>query len=265
VIEPKELARLTWPEARALFHGDTVAFVPVGSTEPHGPHLPLDVDVTIATAQARRAAERLGQMGVATLLLPALPFGVTFFTEGFEGRVSIHPGTLWAVLEDLIESLSEQGLRRVVLSNGHLEGAHVKVLRGLALDYEGRSPHKAQVLFPDNTRRRWAGTLGEEFQSGDCHAGQYETSIVLAADPAAVRESERSALPPLSVDLMGRTRAGATSFREVGAVDAYCGDPAAASAEEGVARVEALADMIVTTVREAWPELFAGPEAAPMG
>ncbi|HKX46659.1 MAG TPA: creatininase family protein, partial [Planctomycetota bacterium] len=44
---PVELAARTWPEARALFASDLVAFVPIGSTEPHGPHLPLDVDVTI--------------------------------------------------------------------------------------------------------------------------------------------------------------------------------------------------------------------------
>lgn len=256
MIAPRELAKLTWPEARALFHAGTVAFLPVGSTEPHGPHLPLDVDVTIARAQAWRAAERLGELDVPTLLLPAVPFGVTFFTDGFEGRVNIHPGTLWAVLEDVVASLSEQGLRRVVLCNGHLEGAHVKVLRGLALDHAERDPLKAQLLFPDNTRRRWAGTLGEEFASGDCHAGRYETSIVLAADADSVREAARAALPPVEVGLIERMRAGAKSFREIGAHEAYCGDPASASATEGRALIDGLATMVVETCREAWPELF---------
>lgn len=259
MIAPRELAKLTWPEARALFHAGTVAFLPIGSTEPHGPHLPLDVDVTIARAQAWRAAERLGELDVPTVVLPAVPFGVTFFTEGFEGRVSIHPGTLWAVVEDVVASLSEQGLRRVVLCNGHLEGAHVKVLRGLALDHGERDPAKAQVLFPDNTRRRWAGTLGEEFQGGDCHAGRYETSIVLAADPAQVREAERAALAPVKVDLIDRMRGGARSFREIGADAAYCGDPAAASAAEGAALIDALATMVVETCRDAWPDLFPAP------
>ncbi len=260
MIEPLALARLTWPEARALFNHRTVAILPTGSTEPHGPHLPLDVDVTIALTQAWRAAARLGELDVPTLVLPAIPFGVTFFTEGFAGRVGIHPGTLWSLIEDIVESLSEQGLRRVVISNGHLEGDHVKVLRGLALDYEARSALKAQVLFPDNTRRRWAAMLGEEFKSGDCHAGRYETSIVLAADPDGVREAQRQALAPVAVDLIARTRAGAKSFREIGAADAYCGDPAAASAAEGEERIHALANMIVESTRETWPELFAAPD-----
>ncbi|MHC4895128.1 MAG: creatininase family protein, partial [Planctomycetota bacterium] len=184
---PADLTALTWPEARSRFGPDLFCLIPVGSTEPHGPHLPLDVDVTIAAAQARRAAERLRELGQDALVLPALPYGVTFFTDGFEGRVTIRPGTLWAILEDLIESLSEQGVRRVLLCNGHLEPAHVKVLRGIALDYAEDRDGKAKVVFPDNTRRRWAGTLGDEFASGDCHAGRYESSIVLAADPPGER------------------------------------------------------------------------------
>ncbi len=257
-VQPAELAKLTWPQARERFGPRTVAFLPIGSTEPHGPHLPLDVDVTIARAQARRAAERLGELGLPTLLLPPLAYGVTFFTEGFEGRVSLHPGTLWAVIEDISDSLAEQGVTHLVLANGHLEGAHVKVLRGLALDRADAAVGRGRILFPDNTRRRWAGTLGEEFQGGDCHAGRYETSIVLAEDPGAVREEERRALPAVKVDLIDQMRAGATSFRQIGAAEAYCGDPASATAEEGREWIEALAEMAVATVREGWPELFGG-------
>lgn len=251
------LARRTWPEARALFGPDLVALLPIGSTEPHGPHLPLDVDVTIAEAQALRAAERLGAAGAAAIVLPPVNYGVTFFTDGFEGRVTLRPGTLWALLEDIVDSLSEQGVRRIVLCNGHLEPGHVKILRGIAKDFGAPRPEKAVVLFPDNTRRRWAGTLGAEFASGDCHAGEYETAIVMAADPGGVRERLQRELPAVEVGLVEKMQAGAQSFREVGATEAYCGDPAAATADEGRVLIDALAAMVVTTVREAWPELFA--------
>ena len=59
-----DLAKLTSPDARELFHARTVAILPIGSTEPHGPHLPLDTDVTIALAQSRRAAAKLEAAGV---------------------------------------------------------------------------------------------------------------------------------------------------------------------------------------------------------
>ena len=93
-----ELAKRTWPEARALFARDPIALLPIGATEPHGPHLPLDSDVTIALAQARAAAALLEERGVPALVLPPLAYGLTRYTEGFEGRVTLRPGTLWALL-----------------------------------------------------------------------------------------------------------------------------------------------------------------------
>lgn len=251
-----DLAKRTWPQAAELFGPDTVVLLPIGSTEPHGPHLPLDTDVTIATAQARRAAELLAGRGVRGLVLPALPYGLTNFTEGFEGRISLRPGTLWAVLEDVVTSLAEQGIERVVFSNGHLEPAHVEVLRGVLLDHAERGRGRAQVVFPDNTRRRWAQTLGEEFQSGDCHAGRYESSIVLAADEDSVLRSELSSLPAVEISLLEKFRDGVKNFRDAGADRAYCGDPSAATAAEGRDLIERLAHMIVATVEETWPELF---------
>lgn len=251
-----ELAKLTWPEARARFGPDLVALLPIGATEPHGPHLPLDTDVTIALAMARAAAAELERLGIATLILPALPYGVTYYTDGFEGRATLRTGTLWHVLDDLVESLEEQGLRRIVFANAHLEPAHVEVLRGVCLDHAERTPAKAQVLYPDPTRRRWAETLGDEFKSGDCHAGRYETSLVLAADPESVR-AEHRALAPLAIELLSKMKTGVRSFAQAGAAAAYCGDPAAATAAEGRELVARLARMVVDSARETWPDLFA--------
>ena len=252
-----DLAKRTWPEAAGLLSSDTVAILPIGSTEPHGPHLPLDTDVTIALAQATRAAERLVERGVRAVVLPPLAYGLTDYTYGFAGRVTLRPGTLWALIEDIVVSLEQHDVRQVVFSNGHLEPAHVKVLRGVALDHAGRGQNRAQVLLADNTRRRWAQTLGDEFASGDCHAGRYEPSLVLAARPGDVRADELAGLEPVRIDLVEKMKAGVRSFRDAGADRAYCGDPAAATAAEGQELIERLSDMIVATAEEAWPELFA--------
>jgi creatinine amidohydrolase len=251
-----ELAKLSWPEAQRALHERSVCLLPLGATEPHGPHLPLDSDVTIALAMARAAAARLATDGVECVILPALPFGLTNYTDGFAGWLSLKSGTLWALLEDLITSLEQHGVRRVVYCNAHLEPAHVNVLRGVAGDHTKLTAEHAQVLYPDPTRRRWAGTLGDEFASGDCHAGRYETSIVLAADAPHVRAEHRQ-LPRVDIGLLAKMQGGVRSFAAAGAAQAYCGDPAAATADEGRALVARLAEMVAQTVREAWPELYA--------
>lgn len=251
-----DLAKLTWPEARARFGPRLVVLLPVGATEAHGPHLPVDTDVTIARAQAFRAAARLGELGVDAVVLPPIAYTVAQFAFGFPGTLTVRPGTLWNLVEDVVESLQQHGIERIVLCNAHLEPKHVGILRGVCLDHAQRGGGKAQLLFPDITRRRHVATLGDEFASGECHAGRFESSIVLAEDPDHVREAERLALAPKTVGLVEKLRAGAVSFESIGADAAWCGDPAAASADEGRELVQRLGEIVVTVIREEWPELF---------
>ena len=76
-----ELANMTWPEAKEAFDAEAVVILPVGSTEPHGPHLPLNTDVTIAMAQARAAAAQLEAGGVRCVIAPPVAYGLTNFTS----------------------------------------------------------------------------------------------------------------------------------------------------------------------------------------
>lgn len=251
-----DLSKLTSPEAAACFQPRSIVIVPIGSTEPHGPHLPLDTDVTIALAQARRAAELLRERGVPAFVAPPIAYGVTNYTEGFPGRVSLRPGTLWALVEDVLRALEQEGVRQIVLVNGHLEPAHVEVLRGVVLDHAVRSEQRAEAVLVDVTRRKNAARLGAEFQSGDCHAGSYETSLVQHADPTAVRERERATLPPVKIDLIAKMKQGITTFAAAGATQAYCGAPREANAETGRALTETLAHLVVEEAQERWPTLF---------
>ena len=89
------------------------------------------------------------------------------------------------------------------------------------------------MAFPDLTRKPWALRLGDEFQSGACHAGRFETSIVLAERPELVREvraGQLRAQPELAV---GGDPRGQATFEEAGGPRAYFGCPAEATAEEG--------------------------------
>ena len=85
---------------------------------------------------------------------------------------------------------------------------------------------------------------------GACHAGQYETSILMAAAPELVDEHVRAGLPAVPISLSDQLRAGVTTFAAMGMDAAYAGNPAAASIAEGEQMIERLAHMVVGEVRE---------------
>ena len=243
--EALRLADLTTTTLAELVADDrpVVALVPVGSTEPHGPHLPLATDVLISEAACVRAAARLDARGVVALIAPAVAYGVTEYAAGFAGAVSVPAPVLTAYLGAIADGLRAQGLAHVCLVNNHLEPAHDAAVRAAAAGRAGVS-----VACP--LTRRWARTLSAEFKSGACHAGQYETAIVLAAAPGLVDEAARAGLPEVPVSLSERIGAGVTSFAAMGLDRAYAGAPAAATAAHGDDQLGLLADMIATEVLE---------------
>lgn len=240
---------LTWKEARQAIKRGAVAILPVGSTEAHGPHLPLATDVIISEEMSRRAAEKLNERGVETLVLPAIAYAVTDFSSDFEGTVSIRKETAVALIRDVCVSLYRQDARLVVIANSHLEPEHIESLNE-AIEKVKQETGRV-VVFPDKRRRRWAEKLTEEFRRGDCHAGSYETSLVMASRPELVREEIRESLDRVPISIAEKIKEGARNFIEAGGKEAYFGDPRAASPEEGETTYEALSDMIVTAVMEA--------------
>jgi creatinine amidohydrolase len=230
------LAMATYEEVAALDRGRAVAVVPLGATEAHGPHLPLATDVIIAEAMARAGAERLAARGVPVAVLPTVALTPAPFAADFAGTLGVRPATLVALLEDLADGLASHGFRRMAFVSAHLDPAH------LAAVYEAIETIRGdgmRVAFPDLTRKPWALRLGEEFRTGACHAGRFETSIVLAERPELVR-GVRAGLAPNPKSLSDAIRAGRATFAEAGGPRAYFGWPADATAEEGRALVYTL-------------------------
>src|SRR4051812_39439338 len=100
--ERRRFADLTWEEVAALDRERTVLLLPVGSTEPHGPHLPLATDVIISDGMAGRAACMLAERGLTALLLPSIAYSVTDFASGFAGALSLRFETARDVLVDVL-------------------------------------------------------------------------------------------------------------------------------------------------------------------
>jgi creatinine amidohydrolase len=242
------LSNLTWPEVAARMRERPVALLPIGATEAHGPHLPLDTDTIIANATAERAFDHLAREGVPSLILPAVSYTVTFVGTSFAGTTPVHADPFEAYMASLLTNTARQGYRALICCNAHLEPAHVERLQAACRSAEAQTG--VPVRAPDQRSERFAVLLSDEFRAGARHAGAYETSIVMAARADAVRLDEMRALKPVWIDLPRRLREGARTFAEAGAELGYFGDPARSSPEEGERMLDALARMIVETYRE---------------
>ncbi|MEO8361443.1 MAG: creatininase family protein [Vicinamibacteria bacterium] len=242
----KYLAEMTFVEVQEL-KDDVVAILPVGAIEAHGPHLPLMTDVIIARGMAVAGARFLEAAGVSEVVI-APPFQMTSagFAAAFAGTLSLKPETVAALLVDALVSLKRAGFQRIALANSHLDPSHTASL------HEGvkvaRETHGVAVTFADITRKPWALRLSDEFKSGACHAGQYETSIMMAERPDLVRESIRIGLTANPSSLFTAIREGKKTFAEAGGPQAYFGYPANASAEEGRATLETLGTILADAV-----------------
>lgn len=178
----RALAHLSWPVVRDLPKADGVVVLPVGATEQHGPHLPLVTDTLQVTRVLAAALERLPD-SVAAWTLPALPYGKSNEHASFPGTVSLSADTLQATLFDVAESVRRAGFRRLAFLNGHGGNASV-------LDVAARDVHSVTGLTCFCIQSGF--WLQAPFEISDLearfgvHAGELETSLMLALEPSLV-------------------------------------------------------------------------------
>ncbi len=155
--------------------------LPIGTTEEHGPHLPLGSDMIQAEYVCGAVARE-----VNGVVAPGIPYGVCGTTRNFPGTISVTFGTLEALVQEVLTGYVEKGARRITVLSGHAGGAHMIALRQAALSLvthdEGLTilvigPHDIPLPLPEVTG----------LASGDGHAGAVETSAVQAIDARLVR------------------------------------------------------------------------------
>ena len=185
--------------------------IPLGSTEQHGPHLPLDTDTRIAAAVAGEAAQRLGQ---EWLVAPAIAYGASGEHQSFAGTISIGTEALTTLLLEYGRSAADWA-RHLVFVNGH--GGNVAALRDAVgtLRAEGRD----------------AGWCPCAAAGGDAHAGHTETSVLLHISPTDVLTDRwlTGNPAPLTELLPSMRHGGVAAVSPVGVL----GDPTTATAAEG--------------------------------
>ncbi|MEK6638473.1 MAG: creatininase family protein [Pseudomonadota bacterium] len=243
------LAEQSWTKIRDLLDGSrpVVALLPCGATEAHGPHLPLNTDVIISEGMARRAVPLLAAKAIAALILPPLAYAPADCAAAFPGTLTVSAVAARQIILDIASGLKQQGFACLALANSHFDPANVAMLRDAA---EGARGCGLPIAFPDFTRRKLAQLLTDEFISGACHAGQYETSLVMADQPMLVDENMRHMLADNPSSLVAAFAHGATNFTDAGGPDAYFGSPAKATMAEGNASYAVMATILADTVIE---------------
>ena len=221
----RQLSDLTWPEVQRHVAAGALLAVPVGSTEQHGPHLPLSTDADIALA----LCERLARARDDVLVAPCVPYGSSGEHAGFPGTLSIGQEALELLLVELVRSATDT-FEHVLLVSAHGGNAEPVVRAVARLRAEARD---VAVFLPS-----WRG--------GDAHAGRTETSLQLALHPSRLRMREAAAgnTRPLA-ELMPTLRAGGVHAASENGV---LGDPAGATVAEGAALLRESTDQLVAQV-----------------
>jgi creatinine amidohydrolase/Fe(II)-dependent formamide hydrolase-like protein len=183
---------LTWPLMEERLNTIDTVLLPVGAIEQHGPHLPLDTDSFDAEYLARRVAEACSPP--RPLVLPLLPYGVSYHHRDFRGTLSITNETLSRLVYDVGRSCADNGVLKLIIINGH--GGNDP-----ALNYAAQMINRDTGIFVcvDSGETSDVDIAQLVTTANDVHAGEIETSTTLAVRPEKVRmELARASVPEFS-------------------------------------------------------------------
>lgn len=237
---------LASPDVRDLIARSPIAVIPMGSTEQHGPHLPNGTDTFVAELIAIEVAKQLD-----ALYVPFGPYGVTPIHAGHPGTISLRRSTFEALLTDILEELTDMGVKTFVLINWH-EG-NIPSMDAVAYSIQHRLGVNIVTAQSCYTAQRIYSELGGELT----HGGGIEALGVMAHDPELVK-IERVSTPTRPVgaeelDAMRRSHevyGFVTNVREL-ADDGWYGNPWWATAEEASTFTKRTADEVIRQVQAA--------------
>lgn len=215
----------TTTTAAAALDDTSVAVLPVGSTEQHGPALPLGTDFLVAEAFAETVTDRED-----VTVLPTLPIGVSEHHRQFHGTLWTSPETFEAYITDTLASIASHGVRKAVVVNGH--GGNVDALARAARQLRGDETAFAPTW---NWWESIPDLSDDLFETDGGHAGPAEASLIYRVAADLIREENLDDAGQDAPDSWGQTVHGAevgfdtVDFTPTGAV----GDPTEASPEAG--------------------------------
>lgn len=192
--------RLTWPEINAAVGQEKVIVLPVGSVEQHGHHLPLDVDMRLATSVCLAAGARAPE---AMLVMPAVTYGYCHHVMDFPGTINVSPATFVNLLLDIGRSVAYHGFKRIVMVNGHGSNHHLVELASRQINLQ-TDALCTMLSWWQLAADYWNREVRESGPGGCAHACELETSVYLHLDEAGVRRDRvKGAIATYMTDIPG--------------------------------------------------------------
>ena len=256
------IERMTWEEVGARIEaGVDAVLIPIGTTEQHGPHMPLDTDCLIARALSARAADLAETQGTSLLVAPTLNVTLSWYHMQFPGSIRLQTTTFFDVFRDVCDSLVRHGIESLVAVNGH--GGNIAALTVAVNHYfETTGRRVFLVQWWDLAADVLAGIEGPMI-----HAEEAETSLALALGQRVLMEKaprdawdrgeavRQAGLPWTSFGQYGMRHAGPKvvvpmdMLRDI-TPSGVVGDASKARVETGEKIVSALIPRIVQVCRE---------------
>ena len=240
------LEQMTYPQVERLASRTDFALLPVGPPEAHGPHLPVGTDLIAARELCERAARELAGRGTACLIAPLLSYCLAEVASPFPGTITVRAEVVAALMADICRGLACSGFGRTLIVSGHAEEENLAALRAGA-EQAGKADALVQVSrWYEHALPRLLHLLEEDHPEYDVHAGEWETALVLLRAPELVDRRALGALPPNwgTRNISERRAAGARTFPELGAPEAYCGDPRRATSKTAENLYAALGEFV---------------------
>lgn len=242
-----EFTDLTTKEVRAAADADAALILPVAAIEASGPHLPIGTSLFAAGAVAARAVGRLRARGVDAYRLAPVAYAPSCRAASFAGTVALSEEAFMAAIAELLASLVSTGFSRIGVATTHNDPGHLRALAEALADVEARTG--VRIALPDPHDGRWSDRLPAEWRLRTEHAGRLDTAVLLSLAPDLVRERILRSLAPVEI----RSLEEGVTLEEVGANEAYAGNPGSATAEDGDRYLAALGEMVATAVLELAP------------
>ncbi len=235
------LEHMTSPDAKEAAEKGLVAVLPIGSTEVHGPHMPLGTDAIVAHELARRAAEK-----EEAVVLPPLYYGFVQESAHFPGTVSLSAKTLLTMIEEVCNEAARNGFKKILIVNGH--GGNSVLLRTFMRTTLRKKKNYVLYAMIDP----WAGIneLAAKLSEGRLygHACEIETSIGLHLYGSHVKMSNVKREGKLGST--GLPKGIETPFDwQAYALDVYVGDPRHATKEKGKILVDKMVEYLAEAIK----------------